>query len=75
MKTPEDLRTLLMEPWNNLNGLYRTKRFENETERFRDGTKRFENETKHFGNATKRCSSMVQGLYIKFEEFLCNKSN
>ena len=52
------------------NGMYGTKRFENETERFGDGTKRFENETKRFGNGTKRfengtllrCSSALQGL-------------
>ena len=35
---------------NDLNGVYGTERFENETERFGDGTKRFENETKRFGN-------------------------
>ena len=72
MKTPEYFRTLWTERFsrNDLNGLYGTKRFENETERFVDGTKRFENETKRFGNGTKRfengtllrCSSALQGL-------------
>ena len=74
MKTPEYFRTLWTERFsrNDLNGLYGTKRFENETERFGDGTKRFENETKRFGNGTKRfengtllrCSSTPQGLYL-----------
>ena len=75
MKTPEDFRTLWTERFerNDLNALYGTKRFENETECFGDGTKRFENETKRFGNGTKRfengmlfrCSSALQGLYIQ----------
>ena len=74
MKTPEDFRTLWTERFgrNDLNALYGTKRFENETERFGDGTKRFENETKRFGYGTKRfengkllrCSSALQGLYV-----------
>ena len=74
MKTPEDFRTLWTERFarNNLNDLYGTKHFMNETERFGDGTKRFENETKRFDNGTKRfengmllrCSSALQGLYI-----------
>ena len=40
MKTPEDFRTLWTECFarNDLNGLYKTKHFENETERFGDGT-------------------------------------
>ena len=40
MKTPEDFRTLWTERFerNDLNALYGTKRFENETERF--GTER-----------------------------------
>mgnify|MGYP003692260557 CR=1 FL=1 len=38
MKTPENFRTLWTEriSRNDLNGLYGTKRFENETERFGD---------------------------------------
>ena len=58
MKTPEDLRTLWTERFerNDLNALYGTKRFENETERFGDGTKRFKNGT------LLRCSSALQGL-------------
>ena len=56
MKTPEYFRTLWTERFsrNDLNGLYGTKRFENETERFGDGPKRFENDTNRFGNGTKR---------------------
>ena len=55
-QTPEDFRTLWTERFEryDLNGLYRTKRFENETERFGDGMKSFENETKRFENETKR---------------------
>ena len=55
MKTPEDFPTLRTERFarNDLNGLYGTKLFENETERFGDETKRFENETKPFGNGMK----------------------
>ena len=56
MKTPEYFRTLWTERFsrNDLNGLYGTKRFENETERFGDGTKRFENETKRNVLVTER---------------------
>ena len=43
---------------NDLNGLYGTKRFENEMKSFRNGTERFENET------VLRCSSRRQGLYL-----------
>ena len=73
LKTPEDFRTLWTERFarNDLNGLYGTKRFENETEHFGDGTKPFDNETKCFEIETKRfenrtllkCSSALQGLY------------
>ena len=72
MKTPEDFRTLWTERFkrNDLNAMYGTKCFENETACFGDGTKRFENETKRFDNGTKRfengtllrCSSALQGL-------------
>ena len=64
-KTPEDFRTVWTERLarNDLNGLYGTKCFENETERFGDGTKRFGNRTKCFENGTLlRCSSALQGL-------------
>ena len=72
MKTPEDCRTLWAELFarTNLNGLYGTKRLENETERLGDGTKGLKSETKRFGNGTKRfengtllmCSSSLQSL-------------
>ena len=72
VKTSEDFRT----PWTELyarkklNGLYGTKRLENETERFGEGTKCLKSERKRFGNGTKRfengtllmCSSTLQGL-------------
>ena len=59
-KTPEDFQTVWTERLarNDLNGLYGTKRFENETKSFRNGTERFENET------VLRCSSRRQGLYL-----------
>ena len=68
MQIPEDFRMLWTEHFerNDLNALYGTKRFENETECFGDGTKRFEKETKRFENGTLlMCSSAVQGLYPK----------
>ena len=64
MKTPEHFA------WNDLNGWYELKRFENETERFGDGKKRFKNKMKRFGNRMKcfengtllRFTSTVQSL-------------
>ena len=70
MKTPEDFRTLWTERFarNDLNGLYRTKRYENETEGFGDGTKRFENGT------LLRCSSALQGVCTSMYRYL-NEEN
>lgn len=62
MTTPDDFRPLWTKRFaqNDLNCLYGTKRFENEsehfvneTERFVGGTKRFENEMKRFCNGEK----------------------
>ena len=63
MKTPEDLRTFWTECFaqNDLNGMYGTKCFENETKSFGNGTKRFKNGT------LLRCSA-VQSLYMYMYE-------
>ena len=80
MKTLKDFQTLWTEhfAWNDLNSLYGTKCFENETdcfvnetEHFLVGMKHFENKTKRFGNRTKcfkngtllRCSITLKNLY------------